>query len=206
LTIDNNGHNGNYAGVIEEDVASLGDYSILMENYGHLRAAGTGSSFAVDNDTFSGDDSAVMAVEGTLSGPSDFLVDGITLRIEGVLEDVQDLTVGGNGGMILRAHTDLYSGTHFFGDLTVQSGGKIVLTPADNGNTNYGDDFPFSLQVDNLHIESGGVVTSDTSGYFNDKGPGAGISAVGGQGGSGAGYGGAGGNSTYAGGGVYGDL
>ena len=207
LKVDNNGHSGSYTGVIEEDVSTLTDHDISLTGYGQLIPAGSATSFTVDNSSLSGDGTGTLTPEGTLYGPTVFTIDDITISILGELVGVQDITIGADGQLVLRAQTSLHAGAHTYGDITVESGGYLRLIPYDNYNTNYEDDLPCVLSVDNLTVESGATVRGYSDGYRAAYGPGAGTSAPNnGQGAGGAGYGGEGGDSTYPGGSTYGDL
>ena len=80
-------------------------------------------------------------------------------------------------------------------DITVASGGEIIIGSYKVSDSNSDNDMGVVLKVQNLTIESGGKVTADGMGYTSVDVDSAGIPAdsLGYTGGSGGGYGGAGG-------------
>jgi len=205
LIVDNDGHDGASAGLIE------GDYdfeSIALSGFGHLEVGGTNSTMVLKEMTVFGDGTATLTPFGTISTPASFSITDFTLEVLGELAGVTDVSVGNQGGLILHARTPLHgSGPYEFGGVTVAAGGALTLVPYDSGEDDYTNDSPFELTSGSLTIGVGGLITSDGLGYGSQRGPGAGRYSYD-AGASGAGHGGAGGagRGQAAAGGTYGSA
>ena len=211
LLIDGHGRDDQPAGLISDDY----DFSTTnLINYGNLEILGETSTFSMTN-IITGDGSGTLTSFGTLIAPSVFTITNVTVDVQGQLSDPDQLVIGNDGGLILRASTPLHTGSFEYASIQVGGGGTLTLVPYDNGNTEYTDDAPFELVVDTLLIETGGVINTDGLGYKGTNGDGAGPGGGGGipasvtnsyKSGGGGGYGGKGGDSSYPGGISYGQA
>jgi RHS repeat-associated protein len=220
LAVDNNGHDGLAAGLITGNY-QLGQ--IELTRHGHLDVLGTTSAITLTNTAaLAGDGTGTLSAYGTVTLPVAPTLSGATLDVRGQLAGVDDMTIGANGGLVLRARTLLHTGPHTLHSLTVQASGHVTLVPDDNGNSSYTDDAPFELHAADVTVNAGGVIHADGLGYTgyngqtldgNGPGGGEGFAYDGYYRGAGAGYGGKGGDGgaygeslTYRGGEVYGTV
>ncbi len=172
LVIDNNGNNGRSAGLVE-GIYSFA--SIELTRYGHLDVLGTNSSLTLTSSSaFGGDGTGTFSPYGAVNAPATFVIENVSLDVQGQLNGPTDITVGTNGGLVLRARTPLRSGVYAFNSLIVQGTGTLTLVPDNDGDTTYTDDAPLELNVGTLTIETNGILTSDYQGYPSQAGPGKG--------------------------------
>ena len=94
-----------------------------------------------------------------------------------------------------------------FATLTVKADSTLLLAPYDDGDTDYTDDKPFTLNADTVTIESGGSIKTDGMGYPADR-PGPGVGKIEGTTypNGGGGHGGIGGGKNGNGGDAYGSV
>ncbi|MEI7579394.1 MAG: LamG-like jellyroll fold domain-containing protein [bacterium] len=198
LFIDNRNTAGPAAG-LPTDTYTFEQIS-LMRN-GHLTVMGSGSVVNVTSSAgVIGDDTlSNLAIEGTLSAPSIFEINGYTLVSKGRLNFGSDnsqstLTIGGekNGGLKLYANTWNYNNStpYIFGDVTISPKGLLTEVSYDSGDTNWDNDYGLYLDVSNLNLQTGGKINLDASGYTAERGKGnAWGASYGGYGAGGAPYG-----------------
>ena len=203
LIIDNNGHDGAAAGLVNYYT----DFNeIVLSNYGHLTIFGTGSTLDLDTTEINGDGTAMLTVYGTVAGPAELnLTGGYSLDVLGALTDVMNLEIGGGSTLILHAVTPLHSGGTTFNSIAVYEGGTLDLDSYDNGDTDYTNDSGFQLQADSIYVEENGRISADGHGYAGGSGPGT-AASNGNDGVGGGSHGGQGGNSTTPGGEAYDDV
>lgn len=180
LIVDNNNHNGQFAGVIE------GTYQlkkIQTTRYGHVEFLGQNSILnLVSGQGMVGDSTKPqIKISGTLqySGSGVLTIDGVDLGVNGKTVGIEDITIGGANpaGLTLYAKTWFHSNInpYSFGDLTVLSNGTVSMVGYQNGAANYTDDHGVSLLATGINIASGGSITADGLGYPDDVGVGSGV-------------------------------
>jgi hypothetical protein len=206
LYINNNGHNGNNAGVmgVGPHVFDL----ISIKEYGHLLFADT--NVVVDlsaggEDAISADGTSNLAVNGLIILPDTFNIKKFTLNVAGDYQGATNLTIGEASGLPGRLQLYAYTtkrrsdnnyNTYDFTNFTVQSTGTVSLYSYTGDANNTGDNDPLGnndygviLNVSGvLETKAGGVIEADSKGYPANTGPGAGGS-YGGWGNSGTPYG-----------------
>jgi len=205
LYVDNSANNAKTAGLVE------GNYQfnkVELKRYGHLDVMGDGSILTVTSGSALFGDSTMpdLTIEGTFNytGGGLLTVNGVDVGIRGEITGVTDLAIGTGGGLIpggftLYPYTWARSGFYAFGDVTIGPDGLFTNEGYDNGNecndpsdTGCNDDYGIALELDNLTIDPGGVLSADGNGYGGARGPGAGKAGCCGRG-SGGGHGGYGG-------------
>ncbi len=191
LVVNNNGNDGQAAALME------GEYTFTtleLSSYGHLYVLGEASILTLDNDVVVGDGTAVLKSEGTINAPSTLTIEGYALDIAGQLVGPDDITLSTDGRLVLRSDTPFYTGQYIFNSITVADSGTIQFVPYIEGGGIYTNDQGVTLQVNNLTVDSGGLLTASGLGYGRGEGPGAGSvdnyrtggGGHGGQGGDGA--------------------
>jgi hypothetical protein len=194
-----------------------GNYAISdieITDHASLSILGTNSVLTITQNTLNGDGTGTLLPYGWLSFPSTFELENTIVDVQGGLAGVEDLSIGNQGQLILRASTPLHSGAYTFNSLTVEDSGRLTLIPANDGDSNYTEDTPTHVIAETITIASGGVLETDGRGYAgtngNGSGPGGGLgnSSIGYRRGGGGGYGGEGGDGSgaYYGGIIYGDV
>lgn len=182
LIVDNNGHNGGFSGV-KEGVYNFKE--IQATRYGHVDFIGQESRVTLAaGDSIVGDSTKPQVkMSGTLvyTGSETFAVSGYNLGINGKVEGIQNITIGGQnvGEMTLYARTWFHNQTvpFTFGDLLVKSNGLLSLVSYQNGVGQTSDDYGVSLNLSNLEVEVDGKITADGLGYPVNVGAGSGVHA-----------------------------
>jgi RHS repeat-associated protein/uncharacterized repeat protein (TIGR01451 family) len=191
LFIHNANHNGQPAALIE------GSYqfdAITLQQYGHLTVLGTGSVLTLtDNANLVSDGTVRLTGQGIIAAPTNFVLNNVTLLVQGDLVGPETINTTTAGGLHLYAQTPYHNGVYTFTAITIGSGTTLWLTPYNDGDTNYTDDYGVELRLDDLTIDSGGTISADALGYLSQTGPGAGQYNYD-SGAGGASYGGKGGN------------
>ncbi len=214
LIVDNNGVNGQYAGVVEGTYKLKG---IELSRYGNVRFLGNAGILEITSPSgFSGDATKpLLTVQGTLkyTGAGTFSIDGVNVEIAGKLEGIEGapvtaITVGqtSSAGLTLNANTWYHNKNNGYqiDTLTVGPLGTVTMNSYDDGDSVWTDDYGVTLQTNDLTIETGGLITASGKGYGGYRGPGAAIEAGGYHGGASyGGYGYSGGNGVRA---SYGNL
>ncbi len=177
LYVSNNSQNGKTAGLVEDAYVFN---KITTVQQGHLAIVGQNSALRFTSSSSLVGDSSMpdIVVEGTINylGQGSLDINGVDLNVKGALSGVSDFSIGNTlaGGMTLYANTWYYnnSNQHDFDNVTVGPNGVMTLIGYDNGDTNYTNDYAFTLNADSLDIQEGGSITSDGKGYGIEKGPG----------------------------------
>ena len=192
LFVNNNAQNGNKTPI------PSGNYNLSkidLKGKAVVRLLGSSSNLLVTGDTFSGDNTARLEVEGIVNAPTDFTVTGLTLAILNGLSGPQNVTVNENAKLELYASSPSHpNGVYDFNNILVKSNGTLILVPFDNLDTNYSNDIPLTLNAANITVQSNGSINSNGKGYGSSTGPGEGPDGSGSyHEGAGAGHGGLGG-------------
>jgi hypothetical protein len=208
LLVDHNGRTNKYlAGVLE------GEYtfsSIQLLRQGGVEFIGQNSVVTISNGAgMQGDNTKpLLKASGTFNytGSGMLTIDGVDLGINGKAMGITDMQIGGinAGGVTLYANTWWYNQevAHSYNNITVKNNGIFTLTPYRSGTTTWSSDYGVKLTVNNLTVETGGVIHTDGLGYAADTGPGKGYygkpSGAGARAGGPAAYGGhSNGNPAY---------
>ena len=207
LLIANNLHDGAITPLAPPTTGSYNFAHIDIKEKGKLRVIGSTSSLIVTNNTLNdGDGTGRLEVEGTLDAPADFVISGTTVAILNIMTDTTtNITTQTSGGLELHASSPAYpNGMYVFQNITVKANTTLGLISYDGSGTN---DHGVTLQVNNLTVETDGVITANGQGYAPGTGPGVGGNTINGLAGGG-GHGGQGGSSSSgnSGGATYGDL
>ena len=203
-------NNNSQAGA--ETILLPGNYNldrIEVKGKAKLRVLGVTSNITLTNTNLIGDGSGRLEVLGIVQAPENFTISGVMLAIANGLSGSTSITTQTNGGLELRADSPAFpGGVYHFDSVIVKSGSTLRLSSADNGDTNYTNDYGVTLNVNSLTVEANGLITADGQGYAASKGPG--VGAVGNWAGpqpGGSGHGGKGGDGNGpVGGNAYGSL
>ncbi len=183
-------NNNSQAGA--ETILLASDYNldkIDVKGKATLRVLGAVSNITLTNTNLAGDGTGRLEVAGVVQAPANFTLSGVMLDIENGLIGPNSIITQTNGGLELRASSPAHpGGVYSFDAITVGAGTSLRLVSYDNGDTNYTNDYGVTLNVNNLTVQSGGLVSADGMGYATSKGPGAGTNGN-------ASYGGLGGGS-----------
>ncbi|TLM81173.1 MAG: hypothetical protein FDZ75_08030, partial [Actinobacteria bacterium] len=195
LVIDNNGNNGQAAGLVEGNYDTSTLSQIQLTRYGHLKVLGAASSLALENGMVGGDGTAVLENYGAVTTPTNFTVSGYIFSPQMAFPAITNLIVESNGTVRLYAGLGQPQGTFTFDNVSVGENSTLVLASWNDSDSDYSDDYGVVLTVNqDLSILSTGKITADGTGYRGGQGFGAGAAGGGSIGASGGGYGGYGGS------------
>ncbi len=206
LVVDNNSQAGRLT------ILLPGDYDfehIDLLHRGALRVLGTASTLTLANGALGGDGTGQIETEGTIIAPAAFVISGATINYFENFSGPTAITIQSNGCLSMSSPSAYHTGSYSLPDTTVASGGTLKLLSPGDGDTDYTDDPPLQLNINNLTIEAGGLLTANGSGYpgiaNSSRGPGGGV-AGGASTGGGGGHGGPGQSAAGAGGIAYGSA
>ncbi len=185
------------------------DFDIIKIADANLRILGEDSTLKIDSDTVMLGDRPryeyglnKLEMEGTFLTPSELVIKGFMLvPLHGLGENVQNILIIDDGGLELHAEASPEPrGVYSFESITVgdenSNNNTLRLVPFDNENEDYSDDYGVTLGVNNLTVNSDGVIEADGQGYRGGMGPGKGNNAIGTTSfAGGAGHGGEGGST-----------
>ena len=195
LYVDNNGLNSKTAGLVESNY----ELNVLsLTRYGDLNVLGAGSFLKIANEnSLQGDGICELKAYGTVELPDTITIDDLDLGIYGDLwsnsggndTSNMNITLGSTGGLKLYAGSwGTTQGNFTFNQVTINNGGKLILDSYDNEDTNYDNDYGINLNLNDLTIGTGGIITAKGTGYGGNTGPGF-PGSYGGYGGGGQIYG-----------------
>lgn len=188
IYVDNNNINFLSAAIIQ------GDYQfdkIRLTRKGNLTMVGQPSTLtiAASNDLAGDTSMAKLKVEGTFIGPTALNINGLDLHIRGEINlgtatADSNVTIGTSqlAGLTLYANTWAHNkiNQYAFDQITVTSQGTLALEGYDNGDDCDNDspagctnDYGVTVNLTNLDVQAGGLVTAVGKGYNLDHGPGA---------------------------------
>jgi len=170
LLVDNNNHDGLYAGV---PTSTYEFAKIQVTRYGHVEFVGQDSVIELaSGDGMVGDSTKPeIKVSGTLqySDSGRLTIDGVDLGVNGRLTGVQDVTVGETlaSGVTLYAKTWYHNQTsgYSFGDVVISANGVLTVVGYQNGAASSVDDYGASIAMSGLTVATGGQITADGLGY-----------------------------------------
>ncbi|HET89968.1 MAG TPA: DUF11 domain-containing protein, partial [Chloroflexi bacterium] len=183
--------------------------TIELTRCGHLAIISPTSVLTLSNDTLVGDGTARLVVEGVIAAPENFVIDDVSLLVQGDLVGPEIVTTAGGSGLTLAAYTPWRSGVYTFTELFVGSGTTVTLLSHVTGNDVYTNDYGIELRAVNVTVAEGAAISADGTGYGSSAGPGRGEDGTGTweqAGGGGHGGRGGAGAGEQAGGEPYGDL
>lgn len=201
LYIDNNNYNTESAALVEDDY-EFG--KIEMTRYGHLSVLGQTSTLTITSGAGLQGDTTFpdLDVFGTFIAPAILNINGVDVGIRGEISMGADpaetiLTIGDSlqAGMTLYANTWAHdqSNQYTFGTINVdQFGTMTLISHYDGDNVTTTGDYGVTLNVENMNVATGALITTDETGYPARQGPGGGCWACN----YGASHGGIGGNAA----------
>ncbi|MFQ5493024.1 MAG: LamG-like jellyroll fold domain-containing protein [Candidatus Dojkabacteria bacterium] len=222
VRVDNVGRNGGRAAISGLNQTYTFE-NIHLINYGHLELTDPGSTINLTSAaglTGDANGTSQLVTYGTVNGPvlNAITNAGVFIETGGILitssavtvtnslvtwrgtwQGIDDITLAADGDMIFYpTATQAVAGEFTFGDLSVSSTSVVTLLGDTTNNRGVG------LNLDNLTIDSGGIISADGRGFGSESGPGPG--AFGDREGGGGGHGGYGGQRVGAGGAPYDDI
>lgn len=183
LYVDNGNNNARHAAVVEDDYQFA---QVNMTKYGHLDILGQASTLTITSGAGLNGDATFpdLDVYGTFVAPAILNINGVDVGIRGEIsmginpaETV--LTIGDSlqAGMTLYANTWAHDkdNQYTFGSLNIAQFGTMTLVSYyDGDNATTTGDYGVTLNVENLTIDSGGLITANEKGYPAMQGPGGG--------------------------------
>ncbi|MCP4360905.1 MAG: hypothetical protein GY796_23095, partial [Chloroflexi bacterium] len=171
LIVDNNSHNGQFAALL------AGNYefdAVQLTNNGHLEISG---GLTITANMLQGDDSAWLSVLGpvtatavsifqnvnitaadTIEVAPGLTVYTITLAVPGQLIGADDVFINYGGELQLDA-VSYPSGTLSLDEIDIVDG-QLTLNSYANANTNYTDDYGFTLSAYTVTVGSAGAIAA----------------------------------------------
>ena len=177
-----NNQSGSYAGIIMsvEGISAFEFSKIDLKNYGHLRLLEQTSNIIVDdgNDIIGDSTVSILQPQGTFTftGAGQFVIN-TQYHLDAVgklaFTQVSEVSVGSGaiGKLTLYANTWYYNDTnrHNYDNFYIHELGTVTLVPYASGTV--ANDYPFTLETNELIIDAGGNLNSDARGY-SSNGPG----------------------------------
>ena len=160
-----------------------GNYSFASLNTienGLLNILGEGSVLNISSESGIQGDATMpdITIYGTLNytGSNTLYINGVDLGLYGPVSGLGSFGIGNtlNAGVTLYANNwgKQLTEPFIFNDIHIASLGILTLVGYDNGDSDWTNDYGASLDVNNLTIDSGGIITSDSLGYYISRGPG----------------------------------
>lgn len=171
LLVDNDNVTGASAALI------AGEYlfdSIQLTNLGDLTVMTPTSVITLDNATLiAGDGTGRLIGQGTIVAPTNMVINGAIVAVQGHLSGPENITTTVSGGLELYADNFWNSGVYTFTEIHVGDNTILGFVPFDNDNGVYTDDYGAELRLYDLTVEQNGMVSADGQGYALQQGPGA---------------------------------